>query len=80
MHGLLVQLSELGNEESSPMNDFNYARVIREIIRNDSYYKDNLEKIECFPLLRVWTILHSAPLYINFLCFRRITIRDASFV
>lgn len=41
---LLVQLSELGNEESSPMNDLNYARAISEIIRNDPYYKDNVEK------------------------------------
>lgn len=41
---LLVQLSELGNEESSPMNDLNYARAIREIIRNDPYYKGNVEK------------------------------------
>lgn len=42
---LLVQLSELGNEESSPMNDLNYARAIREIIRNDSDYKGNVEKV-----------------------------------
>lgn len=41
---LLIQLSELGNEESSPMNDLNYARAIREIIRNDPYYKGNVEK------------------------------------
>lgn len=41
---LLVQLSELGNEESSPMNDLNYARAVKEIIRNDSYYKGNVEK------------------------------------
>lgn len=41
---LLVQLSELGNEEISPMNDLNYARAIREIIRNDPYYKGNVEK------------------------------------
>ena len=41
---LLIQLSELGNEESSPMNDLNYARAVREIIRNDSYYNGNVEK------------------------------------
>ncbi len=41
---LLVQLLELGNEESSPMNDLNYARAIREIVRKDLYYKGNLEK------------------------------------
>lgn len=41
---LLVQLSELGNEESSPMNDLNYARAVREIIRNDSYYNGSVEK------------------------------------
>lgn len=41
---LLIQLSELGNEESSPMNDLNFARAVREIIRNDSYYKGNVEK------------------------------------
>lgn len=41
---LLIQLSELGNEESSPINDLNYARAVREIIRNDSYYKGNVEK------------------------------------
>ena len=41
---LLIQLSELGNEESSPINDLNYARAVREIIRNDSYYKGNIEK------------------------------------
>lgn len=41
---LLIQLSELGNEESSTMNDLNYARAVREIIRNDSYFKGNVEK------------------------------------
>ena len=41
---LLIQLSELGNEESSPMNDLNYARAVREIIRNDSYYNGSVEK------------------------------------
>lgn len=41
---LLVQLSELSCEENSPMNDLNYARAVREIIRNDSYYNGNVEK------------------------------------
>lgn len=41
---LLIQLSELGNEESSPMNDLNYARAVRDIIRNDSYYNGSVEK------------------------------------
>lgn len=41
---MLIQLSELGNEESSPLNDLNFARAVREIIRNDSYYKGNVEK------------------------------------
>ena len=41
---LLVQLLELGNEESSPMNDINYARAVNKIIFNDSYYKGNVEK------------------------------------
>lgn len=44
VYRLLIQLSELGNEESSPMNDLNYARAVREIIRNDSYYNGNVEK------------------------------------
>lgn len=41
---LLIQLSELGNEESSPINDLNYACAVKEIIRNDPYYKGNVEK------------------------------------
>lgn len=41
---LLILLSELSGDESSPMNDLNYARAIKEIIRKDSYYKGNVDK------------------------------------
>lgn len=41
---LLIQMMELGCEDSSPTNDLNYARAIREIIRADSYYKCNVDK------------------------------------
>lgn len=41
---ILVQMISLSGEESSPMNDLNYARAIREIINNDTYYRGNVEK------------------------------------
>lgn len=41
---LLIQMLELGGEDSSPMNDLNYALAIREIIGNDTYYRGNLNK------------------------------------
>ncbi len=41
---LLVQLATLGSVESSPVNDMNHAKAIREIIQKDSYYKGNITK------------------------------------
>ena len=41
---LLVQMVNLSGEESSPMNDLNYARAIREIITKDIYYRGNVDK------------------------------------
>lgn len=41
---LLVTLSELGVEESSPVNDLNFAKAIREVVNKDSYYRGNLNK------------------------------------
>ena len=41
---LLIQMLELSGEESSPINDLNYARAIREIVSRDSYYKDNINR------------------------------------
>lgn len=42
---LMVQMYELAGEESSPINDLNYARAIREIVKQDRYYyKGNLDK------------------------------------
>ncbi len=43
-YGLLIQMLELSGEESSPINDLNYARAIREIVNKDSYYKGNISK------------------------------------
>lgn len=41
---LLVQMVNLSGEDSSPMNDLNYARAIREIINKDIYYRGNIDK------------------------------------
>lgn len=41
---LLVQMVNLSGEDSSPMNDLNYARAIREIINKDIYYRGNVDK------------------------------------
>lgn len=41
---LLIQMLELSGEESSPINDLNYARAIREIISKDSYYRGNINR------------------------------------
>ncbi len=41
---LVLQMMSLGMEESSPTNDLNYARAIREVINNDSQYKGNITK------------------------------------
>lgn len=41
---LLIQMLELSGEESSPINDLNYARAIREIVSRDSYYKGNINR------------------------------------
>lgn len=41
---LLVVMMELGGEESSPVNDLNYARDIKEIINGDVYYRGNIDK------------------------------------
>ena len=41
---LLIQMLELAGEESSPVNDLNYARAIREIISNNGYYRGNVDK------------------------------------
>lgn len=41
---LLVVMLELGGEESSPINDLNYARALREIINGDVYYRGNIDK------------------------------------
>lgn len=39
---LLVMLSELGGEESSPVNDLNFAKAIRDVVNKDSYYRGNM--------------------------------------
>ncbi len=41
---LMVHMHELGGEESSPINDLNYARALKEIVKQDRYYKGNLDK------------------------------------
>lgn len=41
---LLIQMLELAGEESSPVNDLNYARAVREIISNSTYYRGNVNK------------------------------------
>lgn len=41
---LLVVMLELGGEESSPINDLNYARALREIINGDVYYRGNIDR------------------------------------
>lgn len=41
---LLVTLSELSGEESSPVNDLNFAKAIRELVNKDAYYRGNLNK------------------------------------
>lgn len=41
---LLIQMMMLSREESSPINDLNYARAIREIVNKDTYYKGNISK------------------------------------
>lgn len=41
---LLAQMVNLSGEESSPINDLNYARAIREIVNKDTYYKGNIRK------------------------------------
>ncbi len=41
---LLTQMLELSGEESSPINDLNYARAIREIVSKDSYYRGNINR------------------------------------
>ncbi len=41
---LLIQMVNLSGEDSSPMNDLNYARAIREIINKDIYYRGNVDK------------------------------------
>jgi len=40
----LVQIATLGSVEGSPVNDMNYAKAIRELIRKDSYYKGNITR------------------------------------
>lgn len=39
---LLVMLSELGGKESSPVNDLNFAKAIRDVVNKDSYYRGNM--------------------------------------
>lgn len=41
---LFIQMLDLSGEESSPTNDLNYARAIREIINKDIYYRGNVDK------------------------------------
>lgn len=41
---LLIQMLELRGEESSSINDLNYARAIREIINKDTYYRGNVNR------------------------------------
>lgn len=41
---LLIQMLELSGDVSSPANDMNYARAIREIINNNPHYRGNIDK------------------------------------
>lgn len=43
--GVLIQIWQLSGGESSPVNDLNYARAIREIIDGDPYYKGDIDKV-----------------------------------
>lgn len=41
---LIIQMATLGCMESSPISDMNYAKAIKAIVRNDSYYKGNISR------------------------------------
>ena len=41
---IVVHMFEIADEECSPINDLNYARAIREIVRKDKYYKGDINK------------------------------------
>lgn len=41
---LIIQMTVMGSEKSSPASDLNFAKALREIIQRDAYYKGNIEK------------------------------------
>lgn len=43
-YNLLCQITALGCTESSPFNDLNYAKALRNIIEKDSHYKSDIAK------------------------------------